>query len=104
MNIMTDAQKANRLAMIKEVHDKIMAKKRSSAAFKTKLTAKSKAVSASPARKIRKEEVKDLTKAFFDSIDKMDDNHNQWTDASKYADQYYGETMRETTKYDNDWG
>lgn len=101
---MTDAQKANRLAMIREVHQKVEARKRSNAAFKTKLTAKSKAVSASPARKVRKAEVKDLTQAFFKSIDKMDENHNQWTDASKYADQYYGETMRETTKYDNDWG
>jgi len=104
MNIMTDAQKANRLAMIKEVHDKIMAKKRSNAAFKAKLTAKSKTVSASSDYTVRKSEVKDVTAAFFKSIDKMDDNHNQWTDASKYADQYYGETMRETTKYDNDWG
>ena len=33
----------------------------------------------------------------------MDENHNAWTDASKYAEQYYGETMRETTRFDNDW-
>ena len=26
-----------------------------------------------------------------------------WTDASKYADQYYGETYRATTGLDNDW-
>lgn len=26
-----------------------------------------------------------------------------WTDASKYAEQYYGETFRETTRFDNDW-
>jgi len=27
-----------------------------------------------------------------------------WSDASKYAEQYYGETYRATTSLDNDWG
>lgn len=27
-----------------------------------------------------------------------------YTDAPKYAEQYYGETYRATTQYDNDWG
>lgn len=26
-----------------------------------------------------------------------------YTDASKYANEYYGETMHHTTKFDNDW-
>ena len=26
-----------------------------------------------------------------------------YTDASKYAQQYYGETYHETTRFDNDW-
>ena len=30
-------------------------------------------------------------------------NPNYYTDASKYANQYYGETFRETTRFDNDW-
>jgi len=30
-------------------------------------------------------------------------NIYQWTDAPKYAKQYYGETFYETTRYDNDW-
>ncbi len=30
-------------------------------------------------------------------------NPMYWTDASKYANQYYGETFRETTRFDNDW-
>ena len=30
-------------------------------------------------------------------------NIYQWTDASRYAKEYYGETMYETTQYDNDW-
>lgn len=32
------------------------------------------------------------------------ENPNYWTDAPKYAEQYYGETYRATTQYDNDWG
>ena len=31
------------------------------------------------------------------------DNINHWTDAEKYADQYYGDTYRATTRFDNDW-
>lgn len=30
-------------------------------------------------------------------------NPMYWTDASKYAGEYYGETFRETTRFDNDW-
>ena len=30
-------------------------------------------------------------------------NMYQWTDASKYAKEYYGETMYHTTRFDNDW-
>lgn len=26
-----------------------------------------------------------------------------WTDASKYAKEYYGEAYYQTTRYDNDW-
>lgn len=33
-----------------------------------------------------------------------DTNINHWTDASSYANEYYGETMRATTQFDNDWG
>tara|TARA_B110000977_G_C10960553_1_gene448359 strand:- start:119 stop:454 length:336 start_codon:yes stop_codon:yes gene_type:complete len=101
--MMTPSQKADRLALIATIAEKQNAKKRSNAAFKAKLTAKSKTVSASSDYTVRKSEVKDVTAAFFKSIDKMDENHNQWTDASKYADQYYGDTMRATTRFDNDW-
>ena len=31
------------------------------------------------------------------------ENIYSYNDESKYADKYYGETMRETTKLDNDW-
>lgn len=36
-------------------------------------------------------------------IPKDDSNMYHWTDASKYAKQYYGDVMFETTRYDNDW-
>lgn len=26
-----------------------------------------------------------------------------WTDATKYANEYYGEVYHQTTKFDNDW-
>ena len=32
------------------------------------------------------------------------DNVNHYTDASKYAKTYYGETLHETTRHDADWG
>tara|TARA_B100000287_G_scaffold257047_2_gene241671 strand:+ start:179 stop:388 length:210 start_codon:yes stop_codon:yes gene_type:complete len=32
-----------------------------------------------------------------------DENWNHWTDASSYANEYYGDTMRATTRFDNDW-
>lgn len=31
------------------------------------------------------------------------ENWNHWTDASSYAEEYYGERMRQTTGLDNDW-
>lgn len=41
-------------------------------------------------------------KSFLDnSAFSQDERH--YTDASKYAQQYYGETYHETTRFDNDW-
>jgi hypothetical protein len=34
---------------------------------------------------------------------KEGENPNHWTDGSKYAKEYYGETLFETTRYDNEW-
>lgn len=31
------------------------------------------------------------------------DNIYHYTDDSKYADEYYGDSYRNTTRYDNDW-
>lgn len=95
---MTAAQKADRLALIKEIAEKHKAK----AEFKRKQKINSMKVRRwsdvveSPKRKAKED-------AFDAEIARMDENHNTWTDASKYAEKYYGETMRETTKFDNDW-
>jgi hypothetical protein len=97
--MMTNAQKADRLALIREIAEKRKARLE----FKQTLQSKNAAVRNSTARKTRKTEVVQTADAFFKSIDKMDENYNQWTDASKYANQYYGDTMRATTRFDNDW-
>ncbi len=34
---------------------------------------------------------------------KVDGGELYWSDASKYAGEYYGEVFRETTRFDNDW-
>lgn len=34
---------------------------------------------------------------------KVESDERYWTDASSYAEQYYGETFRATTRFDNDW-
>ena len=87
---MTDQQYADRLALIKEV------------AAKRNLKAKSRA-----SDKRAKRAVKDytaMTNAKSDRYDRYDgENINHWTDASKYADQYYGDQMRDTIAMDNDW-
>ena len=33
----------------------------------------------------------------------LDENFNHWTDASKYAEEHYGDKMRDTVAMDNDW-
>lgn len=30
-------------------------------------------------------------------------NELYWTDGPKYAEKYYGDVYRQTTRYDNDW-
>ena len=48
---------------------------------------------------VRQERV--TSKAIMDNSDSMLDER-LYTDSSKYADEYYGEVYRETTKYDYD--
>lgn len=59
--------------------------------------------------KIRKQSSKVLTevntrKAKTKDIEiPKETNIYAWTDASRYAKEYYGDVMYQTTRYDNDW-
>jgi hypothetical protein len=50
-------------------------------------------------RSIKLKKSKDLSKMPLPT----ESNIYHYTDASRYANEYYGETMYETTRYDNDW-
>lgn len=62
-------------------------------------------------RKKKLERVKTQTRSISKNLPKPErkkqiesnDNINAYTDASKYAKQYYGEVFYETTRYDNEW-
>ena len=54
-------------------------------------------------KKVKRNNSVRKTETFFMDKYNDDDNINAWTDGSKYAEEYYGETMRETTHFDNDW-
>lgn len=34
---------------------------------------------------------------------RLDENHNHWTDGSKYLQEHYGERVADQRNYDNDW-
>lgn len=36
-------------------------------------------------------------------VESSSNDERLWTDASKYANEYYGETYRGTVRFDNDW-
>lgn len=70
---------AERLAVIKAAAEKFNAKVKRNA-------------------KVRRTETPVMDRSYDDNM-----NINQWTDASKYAKEYYGEVAFETTRFDNDW-
>ena len=86
----------DRLAIIKAIAEKQKNEKARKERLATirKNTAKVRIV----ARKKRTAEDKKLT-----DFTGGQDNVNHYTDASKYAEEYYGDRMRQTTCYDNDW-
>jgi len=47
--------------------------------------------------------IREVHQAFLRKESAGQDPDLYYTDASKYADEYYGDTYRETVKYDNDW-
>lgn len=66
-------QTANRMEMIREAHKNFLAKQRRQMRFERE----------------EKREVKE--------------DERYWTDAPKYAKEYYGEVYHHTTRFDNDW-
>ena len=86
---MTSSRKADRLALSK----KIGARRNKMANLKKASAKQVRTVNARPV--VRKTNVMQEP-AYRENI-------YQWTDASKYAADYYGETLHYTTKFDNDW-
>ena len=78
MNIEKDMTRSERIAVIREHAQK----------FTKKLNRN---------QRVRKTETKSLDPYY------NQENINHWTDASKYAEEYYGDVYRQTTRYDNDW-
>jgi len=78
---------ADRIALIKEIAER----KNKMASIK----AKSKIVMRKASKPAR---------TFMDTPEDTSKNPNYYTDSSKYAQQYYGETFHETTRHDTDWG
>tara|TARA_R100000030_G_scaffold27977_1_gene20479 strand:+ start:30 stop:269 length:240 start_codon:yes stop_codon:yes gene_type:complete len=78
MNIEKDMTRSERIAVIREHAQK----------FTKKLNRN---------QRVRKTETKSLDPYY------NQENINHWTDASKYAEEYYGDVFRQTTRYDNDW-
>lgn len=95
---MTAEQKAARLELIK----KVAAKRKAAADFKRKQE-----INAAKVRRytdvVDKPRRKAAADKFDREIERMDENHNQWTDASSYAKKYYGDVAYETTRFDNEW-
>ena len=96
---MTVEQKAARLALIKEV----AAKRAKSENLRKRLAAGAKNVRRytdeveTPKRR--------RSAAEFDAeVARMDENHNQYTDGSKYLAEHYGERLAERDEYESDWG
>ena len=96
--MMTETQKAERLELIKAIAEK----RKKSAEFRAKIAA-----GASRVRRWTDVEEKPrrakADREFDRMIEKLDENHNQWTDAPQYAKEYYGDVAHATTRFDNDW-
>lgn len=86
-----------RLALIKEVCDRVNARKASKEKMK-KSGKKVLLVSRDEVALRRKKE-----REYYKKLEALDENPNHYTDAEKYAKQYYGDTYQDTVKFDNEW-
>ena len=87
-----------RLEVLKATHKKFLRKK----AIRAQLAAGGKRVRRwtdeveAPKRKKEKD-------SFDKMIDGYNENHNQWTDGSKYLAEHYGDKVADQKSYDADW-
>jgi len=91
---MTPQQKAARLQLIREIAEKYENKN---------LFAKKMRMQAIRARKISEAQQLKEERQLDRQLQKLDENHNHWTDASAFAKQAVGDTFIATTRFDNDW-
>ena len=84
--MMTTQQLADRRALIQKLSER--------KAKMAKVKAKSKTLIKRVPKKAR---------SFMDAPKNDHVNINQWTDASRYAQEFYGEVKYHTERYDNDW-
>ena len=87
-----------RLALIKAAAEKVAKRN----AFK----ATQKANAASVRRYtdvVEKPRRKAAEEKFDAQMEKLNENYNYWTDAPQYAEKYYGQVYRDTTRFDNEW-
>jgi|TARA_B100001094_G_scaffold315927_1_gene356505 hypothetical protein len=94
--MLTETQLAERRATIKVVAEKQKAQQARIAAIKAKAA---RVVSwVDEVEKPKRKPTQNLTEKY----DGQSELH--WTDASKYAKEFYGERHYQTTRFDNDWG
>ena len=97
--MLTETQMAERLATIKAVAEKQNAQKVRIAAIKAKSNRVVSWVNTvDEVEKPKRKPTQNLTEKY----DGQSELH--WTDASKYAKEFYGERHYQTTRFDNDWG
>lgn len=92
--------KEERLALIKKVAERVQGQ-----SFKSKMTKKSAGIRKGARADLQERaDVRTANqKRYEDMMAKLDENYNQWTDADKYANEYYGDVYRDTVKFDNEW-
>ncbi len=94
--MLTETQLAERRATIKVVAEKQKAQQARITAIKAKAA---RVVSwVDEVEKPKRKPTQNLTEKY----DGQSELH--WTDASKYAKEFYGERHYQTTRFDNDWG
>ena len=96
--ITKNSTKEERLAVIKAAHQKYLKSKnlRARLAEGAKKVRKWTDEVEAPKRKAKKD-------SFDKKIDGYDNNHNQWTDGSKYLAEHYGDKVADQKAYDADW-